>query len=222
MIPIYKSGEPKSLQTYRSHPDALFDGPECNGLKFTSVKQDIRVGLVEDQGYLCAYCMSRIWPDEKSMKVEHWQCRDRYKGRQLDYANLLGCCCGNEGSSFKQQHCDTRKGNDDLLFNPASSTHHDRLRIRYTYRGTIKSDDSEFDFQLNTLLNLNYNRLVENRKAVWSAVTRRLSEIQGSASQKQVEELIAEWGSKDQYGFLKEYSGVALYYLNKKRKSANL
>lgn len=216
MIPIHKAGEPASLLTYRSHPDALFDGPDCNDLKFSSVKQDIRVRLVKDQGYLCAYCMCRIWPDEKSMKVEHWQCRARCKDKQLDYSNLLGCCCGNEGRKPDQQHCDTSKGDDDLLFNPAEPIYHDRLRIRYLNTGKIVSDDAGFDDQLNTVLNLNYSRLVENRKAVWNSVTKRLSEIKGSANRKQVEELVSEWGSKDQNGCLKEYCGVALYYLRKK------
>jgi uncharacterized protein (TIGR02646 family) len=244
MIPIHKSNEPKSLLTYRSHPEALFDGPDCNELKFSSVKQDIRIRLVKDQGYLCAYCMCRIWPDEKSMRVEHWQCQDRFPEKQLDYANLLGCCCGNEGGDEKQigcdakkeslkkdnygskkgkitlEHCDKRKGDSELLFNPANPMDHARLRIRYTYQGTLKSDDSVFDDQLNTALNLNYSRLVENRKAVWSAVTRRLSEFQGSASRKQVEELIAGWEAKDQDGCLKEYCGVAIYYLNKKKGAA--
>lgn len=220
MIPIRKSNEPKSLLTYRSHPEALFDGPDCNELKFSSVKQDIRIRLVKDQGYLCAYCMSRIRPDAKSMKVEHWQCRDRFPEKQLDYANLIGCCCGNEGGKPEQQHCDTSKGDKDLLFNPANSVHHDKLEIRYTSRGKIVSGDSEFDHQLNTVLNLNYSRLVENREAVWRAVTRRLSEITGSASPKEIDELIAGWEAKDQDGCLKEYCGVAIYYLNKKKGAA--
>lgn len=117
------------------------------------------------------------------------------------------------------EHCDKRKGEDDLLFSPAELTHHDRLKIRYTFRGIIKSDDSEFDHQLTTVLNLNYSRLVENRKAVWSSVTKRLSEIKVSANRKQVEALIAEWEAKDHNGCLKEYCGVALYYLNKKSHS---
>jgi uncharacterized protein (TIGR02646 family) len=221
MIPIHKAVEPTSLVTYRSHPDALYDGPDCNGLTFTSVKQDIRVGLVKEQGYLCAYCMCRIRPEEKSMKVEHWKCHTGYPQKQLDYDNLLGCCLGNKGSKNELQHCDTKKENDDLLFNPANPAHHARLQIRYTLHGKVKSVDPVFNDQLNTVLNLNYSRLEENRKAVWNAITRRLSEFQGSARQKQVDKLIAEWSSKDQNGFLKEYCGVALYYLNKKRKSAN-
>lgn len=221
MIPIHKASEPTSLVAYRSDPDAFYNGPDCKGLTFTSVKQDIRVGLVKDQGYLCAYCMSRIRADNKNMKVEHWQSSTGYPQKQLDYTNLLGCCLGNKGNKFDLQHCDTRKNNDDLRFNPASPMHYARLRIHYTFQGTIKSDDHEFNDQLNKVLNLNYSRLVENRKAVWSAVTRSLSEIKGSASQKQVEELIAEWAKKDRNGYLREYCGVALYYLNKKLQSAS-
>ncbi len=211
MISVTKSHEPPSLQHYRLQPGAVFDGQD-----FTPVKQDIREQLVAEQGYLCAYCMSRIEADDRQMKVEHWHSRKKYPEEQLSYANLLGCCCGNEGLPDSHAHCDTKKRKVDLLFSPAEPGHHQRLKIHYEFNGTIKSDNPEFDRQLGGVLNLNHSRLMDNRKSVWSSVTKTLSRITGKATRVQIEELLLKWCRKDGEGKLKEYTGVAIYYLNKK------
>ena len=211
MIPVTKSLEPPSLQRYRLQPGAFYDGQD-----FTPVKQDIREQLAAEQGYLCAYCMSRIEPDEQRMKVEHWHSRKKYPEKQLSYANLLGCCYGNEGSPDSNAHCDTKKHDEDLLFSPAESSHHSKMKIRYLGDGTIKSDDAAFNRQLNEVLNLNFYRLKENRKSVWNAVTHVLKRISGTASRAQIEALLSKWQRKNGEGKLNEYSGVAIYYLNKK------
>jgi len=213
MIPVIKGHEPQSLQHYRLQSGAVFDGQD-----FTLVKQDIREQLVAEQGYLCAYCMSRIEADDQQMKVEHWHSRKKYPKEQLTYANLLGCCYGNEGSPYSQAHCDTKKRDDDLLFNLAELSHHSRMKIHYLGDGTVTSEDALFDRQLNEILNLNYSRLMDNRKSVWSSVTKTLSRITGKATRVQIEELLLKWCKKDGEGKLKEYGGVAIYYLNKKLK----
>lgn len=149
MIPITKTTEPKSLQHFRLRGGTVFDGEN-----FTPVKQDIRVQLVAEQGYLCAYCMGRIEPDDRNMKVEHWHSRKKYPGQQLNHANLLGCCSGNAGQPDAHAHCDTKKRDADLLYNPAEPSHRSRLKIRYEFNGTIKSDDALFDCPFNEILNL--------------------------------------------------------------------
>lgn len=213
MIPVTKRTEPQSLLHYRLQKGTVFDGQN-----FTPVKQDIRAQLVAEQGYLCAYCMGRIEPDDRNMKVEHWHSRKRYPAQQLNYTNLLGCCSGNEGSPDAQAHCDTKKRDDDLLYNPAESSHHSRLKIRYEFNGTIKSDDALFDRQLNEILNLNYSRLTDNRKSVWSSVTKTLSRFPGKATRAHIEALLIKWQQKNTEGKLPEYCGVAQYYLEKKLK----
>lgn len=215
MIPIHKNNEPQHLQQYRLQPDAQYDGAN-----FTPVKQQIRESLVEEQGYLCAYCMSRIEPNSKKMKIEHWhsQSPSRYPEEQLIYSNMLGCCCGNEGLKPNLQHCDTAKGDKDLLFNPSYTSHHNRLKIRYLGSGTIASDDSEFDDQLNNILNLNFQRLKENRQRVWKIITKELSKQLGTVSSNSINRFIEKWKKKDRNGRLPEYCGVAIYYLNKKLK----
>jgi len=220
---ILKGKEPKELEEYRCKPDAVYDGPN-----FTDVKNDIREQLVLEQGFLCAYCMSRLAVDlEKKdftkMKVEHWHCQDSYSAEQLDYRNMLGVCLGNEGYSLDKQTCDTRKGNADIKYNPADLSHHIDSRIRFDGNGKIKSDDKAFDSQLNEVLNLNYPRLMENRKGVWDAVyqalSKRFSEKPGSRKPAEklaiVEELLGTWGGRNRDGRFQEYCAVAIYFLRK-------
>ncbi len=219
MIPIIKKNEPNALIEYRVYPGAEYDGSN-----FTSIKQEIRDSLVKEQGYLCAYCMQRIEPNERQMRVEHWLCQANYPDKQLDYTNMLGCCCGNEIKSVNEnqemnaQHCDTAKGSQDLLFNPSDALQHNRLKIRYQGDGLVFSSDAEFDEQLNMILNLNSekHRLIENRKSVWKSVTAALSVIKGSASRQQIQQFMTKWQRKNAKGELPAYCGVAIYYLKKK------
>ena len=98
-----------SLITHRQAPHSDYDNyPD---------KDSLRAMLVNEQRGLCCYCMGRIRSD--SMKVEHWKCQSRFPGDQLDYRNLLGACQGGEGQPRSRQHCDTRKGDSDLRWNPA-------------------------------------------------------------------------------------------------------
>jgi uncharacterized protein (TIGR02646 family) len=209
MRALKKDREPVSLQQYRSQSGAIYDGP-----LFTPVKEDIRESLLREQGHLCAYCMQRI--RTKTMKIEHWRCQDHYATEQLSYNNMLGVCHGNEGQPPANQTCDTRKGNNDILYNPADPAHHSRMQIRYDGAGKISSGDKQFDSQINSILNLNWTRLKENRKRVWDAITTVLSKTPGPCTRAQITDLIAKWNIPDKHGMMKEYCGVAIYYLARK------
>lgn len=104
------------------------------------------------------------------MKIEHWQCQTHYPAEQLNYRNLLGACSGGHGQPGYLQHCDTRKGNSDLLWNPADPAHHIETRVRYELDGTIRADDPVFNGHLNNVLNLNLASLKNNRRGVLTAL----------------------------------------------------
>jgi hypothetical protein len=104
------------------------------------------------------------------MKVDHWKSRARYPAKQLDYRNLLGACRGGDGQPSHLHHCDTRKGDSDLQWNPADPVHHIETRVRYELDGSIHADDVVFDDQLNRVLNLNLPLLKNNRKGILDAV----------------------------------------------------
>lgn len=212
MIDINKLPAPASLNAYRQQPDAEYDGPE-----FTPVKTEIRTQLLKEQGYLCAYCMARIWDDKTKTKVEHWQCQDNYSNRQLDYTNLLVVCKGNEGSSPKEQHCDTFKANKDLSLNPAYPSHRVESQIGYSGSGEIYSQVNEqLNNDLNNILNLNYKRLQGNRASVIKSVIEVLTKINGTATASDLTRLINRWRAVNELGQKEPYCGIAIHYLNKK------
>lgn len=105
MIYIEKKSEPVSLREGRETPGADFDGLD---------KRELRKSLLEEQGYLCAYCMKRIRKD-KNVKIEHYHPRNIQN--QMDYGNLLAVCMDNqtlEDEKGKVQKvrftCDSCKG----------------------------------------------------------------------------------------------------------------
>ncbi|QQZ28730.1 TIGR02646 family protein [Thiothrix subterranea] len=215
MRAIQKQQEPDELTQYRLQPCAMYDGDAS----FTPVKAKIREHLLGEQGHLCADCMQRIRVD--TMKIEHWQCQDNHPNAQLDYKNMLGVCTGNEGQPPKNQTCDTRKGNADLKYHPANPTHRIDSQIKYLGNGKVLADDPEFDQQLNTVLNLNYSRLVQNRKRIVDDVIRLLGKKDGSRTPAQIQKILEHWLVPNRDNQLQPYSGVAVYFLTKRLKQAS-
>ncbi len=160
MREIIKGFEPVSLTTHRNELHSDFDN--------YTAKKELRHALVSEQRGLCCYCMARISAERGRMKIEHWHCQAHYPAEQLSYRNLLGACLGEEGKPYELQHCDTRKGNQDLLWNPANFDVSSQLSYRPD--GTIESDHGEFNRQVNEVLNLNVPFLKNNRKGVLDAV----------------------------------------------------
>ena len=150
------------------------------------------------------------------MKIEHWKSLTGYPEMQLDYPNLLGACMGGEGKPFPDQHCDTRKGDNELGKNPANTAHAVEALVRYDPDGTIRSNDSTFDNQLNGTLNLNCALLKNNRKAVFDAIAawwkKERERIRRPMPRLRIER------KKDEYmvegGQLTPYCQVAVSFLN--------
>jgi uncharacterized protein (TIGR02646 family) len=159
---ITKGAEPNSLTQHRTQAHSDYDN--------YAHKDELRAVLVDEQKGLCCYCTGRIRTEAAAMKIEHWQCQATYPDIQLAYGNLLGACPGGEGKSPAEQHCDTKKANRDLKWNPANTAHVIETRLRYLFDGTIESADDEFDTQLNGILGLNLSHLKSNRKAVLDSV----------------------------------------------------
>lgn len=162
MRTITKNHEPVSLVEHRKKPHSDYGNYQA--------KDDLRNALVTEQRGLCCYCMARIRPVPASMKIEHWRCQRHYRDEELKYRNLLGACLGGQGNPVRLQHCDTRKGDKDLKWNPAEPVHHIETRIRYELDGSIRSDEAEFNEQLNDVLNLNLPILKNIRKHLLEAV----------------------------------------------------
>lgn len=205
---IDKGLGPPSLTAHRQTPHSDYDNYED--------KDALRHALADEQRGLCCYCMGRIRPEVGAMKIEHWQSRADHPGKQLDYRNLLGTCMGGEGKPFSDQHCDTRKGDNELSKNPANPEHAIEALVRYDPDGTIWSNDSMFDNQLNQILNLNLFRLKEHRKSVFDSALEwwRKEKRHGPVLRQKIEREINKRLTLG--GMLAPYCQVAVWLLNRK------
>lgn len=204
---INKGAEPRLLTMYRA-AGGIYDGHD-----FTPVKHAIKLSLLKEQGHLCAYCMSRIAID--NMKVEHWACQADNPALKLDYSNLLGCCKGDEGEKGANQTCDSRKGNRLLKFNPSCPQDRISTIIQYGGQGKIYSTDKEFSAQLNTVLNLNKARHVDNRLQVLNWLRSKLSCKSGKRRTKaEIRRLLDGYMIVNVQGHLKAYCGLVENYLS--------
>lgn len=238
MIYIKKNSPPKKFVEFvQKNKHAHFDDMPSD------IKQILRDSLLKEQGYLCAYCMSRI--DNANTKIEHYVPRNNEN--ELDYKNLLAVC---EGKSFdnekKHQHCDTQKGNRTLQIDPQNEFH--ISQISYKPDGTIYSKDGKFDDDLNLILNLNgivpkkcedkfehniknkkqyndkYNDvgyLKESRKRALQALTNKIDQINKKFKDKTVtfnffKKALKRYTSLNEKGELQPFCGILIEYLEKK------
>ena len=205
MRAIDKGKEPRSLTAHRGMGHSSYDNYQD--------KDELRTALVKEQRGLCCYCMGRIGSDRKRMKIEHWQCQANYPDKQLSYRNLLGACRGGEGQQERKQHCDTKKGDSELRWNPAERSHQIEKRLAYGIDGTIRSSYPDFCRQLNEVLNLNLPLLKYNRKRVLKNVLDWWKREQKPVSKRRLEQEIA---NRERPGPLDPYVPVAVWWLQKK------
>ena len=210
MIHINKNSEPDAFRRYHNSNFARFD--DMPG----EVKSELRKSLLNEQGYICAYCMSRIKEDD-AVKIEHYQARNA--SNELIYTNLFAVCNGNEGQRREYQICDTRKGQEILRINPLHES--DIRTISYKTDGTIWSSNTDFDTDLNHILNLNCENtyLKANRKAAIDAIVKRLTRLKpGESAENLLRRLKVMYEAKDAQGEYKPYVGAILWCINKRLK----
>jgi uncharacterized protein (TIGR02646 family) len=185
--------------------------------KYESIAE-LREALLQEQGYICAYCMRKIPVEVKdrneseTSKIEHIKSRDSYHQLQLNYDNMVICCPGNINGEY---HCDKSKGNRAITFSPFEIS--TQRSISYgTKDGTIKSNLSNINDDINSILCLNNGMLKANR----------FQELQGTISvlekrkwkKAQLEIKLKDWSTISDKGMLKPYCGIVIWYLEKKLK----
>jgi uncharacterized protein (TIGR02646 family) len=211
MRTIQKGPEPPTLTRHRIQQKQKQHADYDN----YADKETLRIALVAEQRGLCCYCQSRIRPSPEHMKIEHWQCQDAHPDRQLDFSNLHGACLGGEGRPYREQHCDTRKGNDVLCFSVCDPTRPIENKIHFKGDGRISSDDPAIEHDINGVLNLNLAWLVSNRKGVLTSFQERLARGQRLDPARE----LAKWDGS-QSGELEPFAQVVVYYLRKRQARA--
>ena len=179
MKTIYKRKEPRNLLQYRlqyrneintpmnERSKAIlkqaFEDMNCNG---QTLKDEIRKALLEDQGYICCYCMREI--NEENSRIEHWQCQKSHPTLILSFDNMLIACNGNHGNAPIKITCDVCKAERDITINPKKHGLCERI-INYEFRsGNISCSDEQYDDDICITLNLNCYDLQEQRKSTYT------------------------------------------------------
>lgn len=219
MIQIKKNEEPREWVKYRNTP----------GADYQSIPELVE-SLLKEQGYICAYCMRRIPHRDKLYKkdgknyvltdedhrIEHVLSRSKHSDKKLSYNNMVICCPGHIGS---EEHCDRKKGEDDISFSPLDANFISTLS--YLTDGTIKSSDSQFDKEINEVLNLNTPLLKANRRESWNVVKKQMLSIRGDKQwdKATIMQMIKKYSSmhrKDGRLEYIPYCGIVTFYLQKK------
>ena len=210
---IIKTKEPKSLTTYRA---GISKKDLANLEKFDDspsiVKDDLRSKLLEEQGYICCYCMERI--GFRKSKIEHFKPRSLFRSEQLDYFNLFVACHGGEGQNKNEQHCDTKKANN--LLNNIKLLKNIESDIAYKKDGCIFSKNTAIEKELNDVLNLNYINLKKNRADVLYQVLLELEKNNWTTSNLKTN--LRKYQTENSKGKYRPFSQMIVYFLTKKLK----
>ena len=205
MIKIDKSSEPIEWKKFRLTPGVCYEA-----------KPELKKALLEEQGYICAYCMRRIpvrdSNSDETSRIEHIKCQTNYSHLALHYNNMVICCPGAINSDF---HCDKKKEKSDITFSLFRHNIFDTISYE-TKSGKIKSSDSKWDNEINTILNLNNVLLQLHRKEVIDATRKVLADKRWKNAK--LNEQLSKWQSLDKNGKRKAYCGVVIWYLSKKIK----
>lgn len=223
MRKINKGTEPREWIEHRNTPGADYEATPV-----------LRESLLDEQGYICAYCMRRIPNKDKTeketSKIEHILSRDNHDDKKLWYSNMAICCPGAiSGSGIKVCHCDKKKDNEDITFDLYSD--HLFTTLKYQIKdGEIRSDNDEYMKQIGEskskdgepekdigILNLNNPLLKNNRLQTLNGVIGVLDSI--GWTKRNVADLLNKWDSKDGDGKFKPYCGIVTWYLQKKLNS---
>jgi uncharacterized protein (TIGR02646 family) len=210
---IFKTKEPISLTNYR----ASISKEDLNSLeKFdtapSNVKDELREKLLEEQGFICCYCMDRV--SSCNSKIEHFKPRSLFRGEQLDYANLFVACLGGQGCSPKKQSCDTKKGNNVLRYINLLSNIEES--IEYKKDGSIFSNNQDIDNELTQILNLNHKLLKNNRQEALNQLLTDLKKRGWNIST--LKSTLKKYKYKNSKGKYRLYCEMIVYFLTKKLK----
>ena len=152
-------------------------------------RADVMTALMEMQRGLCAFCMRLLPRVPTEVKLAHWYPINASGGDRtiVAWTNMLGVCHGHAtdksvGSLTTQeraddeQTCDTSQRNIVLAVNPTIKSQMDG--VRYSACGEVFSRDKKVKRDITRTLNLNHEKLKEQRRAVLVGLGRVFREIE--------------------------------------------
>ena len=186
----------------------------------SSVRNELRESLLEEQNHLCAFCMSRI--KFRGSQIEHWFPRslsiDILEFKKLDYNNLFLVCEDNNKS------CDTtRTERKELSVNPTSARtidniYYEKASGRIRSRSEIEEQDLNIELNLNGIRN-NFDIHIENRKKLLSEFIIKWDNMNRSGKKVDLKNILANYMNPVN-GQLIPYCGIVVWYIKSKIKTS--
>ena len=187
-----------------------------------TTRTDILKDLLEEQGFLCAYCMRKISLENADIEHVIGQSYVDAKGRSIgkdedtNYDNMLAVCHGN--FCLNDTHCDSSRSKyqaKEPLLDISPLNKLQMSNIKFTQSGRIyyeKLDaQTPINDNLNRILNLNCNTIVEMRGKIIKLVKRSL--VKHKFDKKFVQKELEYWETRgDAY---RPFCQVAIFELRK-------
>jgi uncharacterized protein (TIGR02646 family) len=227
----------------KTEPNTLKEKRGTVGSRYECAQEDWQKQLLDEQGYLCAYCMKPISLDRDKngkprIEIEHYLSRKQHPNLGLQWKNMLGVCNGISGIN---PHCDKAKGkeNDQGFFIKGKIDGDSKLRflnpldrgssekvIKYSLTGEILPNttnqglDQKIREDLNCILNLNDDKLKRNRKGAMDDAKDLLKRKYptGKWEITDIDKEIRDWQSRTKDGRYKAYCQAAIWYLEQLKK----
>lgn len=227
MRKIDKGTEPQTLTKYRASIPLKDRGRRdiYNDFKEKTIKGcesnesgNLRKQLLEEQGYVCCYCLSRISCSDS--KIEHFRSQENHKDLRIDYKNLFISCKGGVPGNL---HCDTKKANKELSSVDLLSSIENRISYKPT--GRIMSKDPSFEHDINEILNLNSPNLIDNRKQSYSDLIVLIIKSLPKTKKKgdsnvwkrsKIQSIINKYESKNKSGQYAPHFDMLIFFLKKR------
>jgi len=187
-----------------------------------TTRTDILKDLLEEQGYICAYCMRKI--SLATATIEHIIGQNYIddnknavgKIEDTNYENMLAVCYGNFCKS--ETHCDSSRSKYQKkrpLLNISPLNKRQMNAIKFSQSGVIYyeniDDESEINFDLNEVLNLNCQNIKNERKKLIKIIKSLL--IKHKFDKKFAKKELEYWEERN--SAYKAYCQVVIFELRK-------
>ncbi|MBK9931547.1 MAG: hypothetical protein IPP04_16950 [Saprospiraceae bacterium] len=171
-VVIPSENEPVCLKVFRSNPVHTYKDLEGE------CKREVVKQLSDLQNELCAYCERKFSRPELPIEpelaviphIEHYlpQAPSKFPQLQLNWDNFLAVCSGkfykdlnDRKAGIKTDFCSHKRGDSTLSLDPRVREHVQTLFYDGNHR--ICSKNKEFDKELNTVFNLNFDAICRDR-----------------------------------------------------------
>jgi len=236
---IIKNSEPNFLKKYRKK----FTKNELQSNKdiYKEYKQKTQEGcsqnenlnlrkfLLEEQGYICCYCMNTISCNYS--KIEHYKPQSKFRSLQITHNNLFVACCGKTidrkkyktcktydkeiNQDYNETFCDTYKDDTPLKYIDLLSNIENQ--IKYDKYGVISSNNNNINDELNNVLNLNCKTLIRQRQ---ETLDRLKVNLRRKGYKKSVlEYYLKQYQNRDSNNRFAPYCQMIVYFITKILKS---